>query len=259
MSIQSVERAFSVLTALSRRRAALTTVARDIDLPVSTVSRLLTTLEDLGAVVRDDDAQWSIGPAIHALGASDPDASIIVRVRSQLEALVALTGETAGVSVRDGRFVHYLDHVDSAHDVQIRDWTGERLPLHVASSGQVLLAYADDLVVADVLAAALETVASRTITDPAKLRQRLETIRRDGFAVTDREFSDDIASVAAPVFGPVGVVAAIHVHSPAYRFPSGEARTELIEAVTAAAASVSARSITAGSLSRQEPSSRSNP
>ncbi len=259
MSIQSVERAFSVLSSLSRRRAALTTVARDTDLPVSTVSRLLTTLEDLGAVVRDDDAQWAIGPAIHALGASDPDASIIMRVRSQLEALVALTGETAGVSVRDGRFVHYLDHVDAARDVQIRDWTGERLPLHVASSGQVLLAYADDQVITEVLATPLDPVASRTITDPAELRQRLERIRRDGFAVTNREFSDDIASVAAPVFGTVGIVAAIHVHSPAYRFPSGDARAELIEAVTAAAASVSVRATNADNLHHQEPSSRSNP
>lgn len=239
-SIQSVERAFTVLGALASGPAPLSVVARDVELPLSTVSRLLSTLESIGAVARADDGAWSIGPAIHALGAADPDAALVAAARPHLEALVAATGETAGISVRDGDVVRYLDHVAAEQDVQIKDWTGTSLPLHLVSSGQVLLAHAPAEVVERYLAGPLGGPTTRSLTTADALRERLAAVRRDGWSVTDRELSDEIASVAAPVHGPAGVVAALHVHGPAYRFPEAAARAALVGAVVTAAANMAA-------------------
>ena len=49
-------------------------------------------------------------------------------------------GEATGLSVLDGHDVLYLGQVEADHPVQVRDWTGERLPAHLVSSGFVLLA-----------------------------------------------------------------------------------------------------------------------
>ncbi len=243
-AVQSISRAFSVLESVAHGPVGLTQVARDVELPMSTVARLLSTLEELGAVVRDTNAQYLIGPAIHALGLADPDAALVALVRPQLEALVAFSGETAGVSVLDGDMVRYLDHVEADNDVQIRDWSGERCPLHVTSSGQVLLAGQAGEVVDAYLAQPLRASASRTLTTPTALRRRLARIERDGFAVTVQEFSDDISSAAAPIRDDSGhTVAAIHVHGPAYRFPDGDRLADLVATLTAAAASVSTHRI----------------
>ena len=56
------------------------------------------------------------------------------------------------------------------------------------------------------------------------------------------EYSLELNSVAAPVRNASGrVVAAIHLHGPAYRFPSAGRADEFAALVTAAAERVSAR------------------
>ena len=50
---------------------------------------------------------------------------------------------------------------------------------------------------------------------------RLNTVRRDGYAWTYREYADDINGVAVPVRNPHGqAVASLSVHGPSYRFPA---------------------------------------
>ena len=51
-TVQSVDRAFAVLRRVANVPGGISDVARAVDLPVSTVARLLGTLESLGAVVR---------------------------------------------------------------------------------------------------------------------------------------------------------------------------------------------------------------
>ena len=62
----------------------------------------------------------------------------------------------------------------------------------------------------------------------AALRARLAAVAAQPAAWVFGEYDDDINSVAAPVRDATGaVVAAVHVHGPAYRFP-GTADPEAI-------------------------------
>jgi IclR family pca regulon transcriptional regulator len=79
----------------------------------------------------------------------------------------------------------------------------------------------------------------RTVTDPARLRARLAEVRRAGHAWGLEEFAEGIDSVAAPVRDARGkAVAAIHVHGPAYRFPTAGDEARIAERVVDAAAAV---------------------
>nr|WP_257902262.1 IclR family transcriptional regulator C-terminal domain-containing protein [Saccharothrix obliqua] len=54
-----------------------------------------------------------------------------------------------------------------------------------------------------------------TITTPKALRTALATVRRDGYAISDRQIETITYSMAAPVHGPNGdVVAAVSVVVP---------------------------------------------
>ncbi len=219
--VQSVERAFAVLRCLSGGPAGVTDVADRVSLPKSTVSRLLSTLEELGMVEQiEPGGSYRVGSGMTEIAAAVlPGRSLIAAVRPHLHDLAKATGETAGLSIADGFDVLYLDQVDSDKQVQSRDWTGERLPAHTVSSGQVLLAFGAIDVDSD-LSRPLERLASGTLTDAKAIRSRLTEIAAKGYAWAFEEFLDGLNSVAAPIRDSSGrVVGAIHAHGPAYRFP----------------------------------------
>ena len=102
--------------------------------------------------------------------------------------------------------------------MSLRDWTGEQLPLHVVSSGLVLLADRSDAAVRAYARGGLDRYTEHTVTRVGELRRRIERARTDGHAWTVEEYSVGITSVAAPIRDGAGtVVAALHVHGPSYR------------------------------------------
>lgn len=241
--VQSIERAFSVVSALVDGPIGVTEVAERAAIPKSTAARLLASLAREQIVERHPgDARWRLGPRLVSLASAvRPTRSLIEIARPYLAELAASTGEAAGLSVPDGDTVHYIDQVDSRHPVAVRDWTGTRLPMHPVSSGLIFLAHrrAGDL--DHYLARPLERFTPRTVTDPEAIRQRLRQVQLEGYAWTRDEYADGISSVAAPVPDADGeIVAAVHVHGPSYRFPPDD-HDQVTREVTGAAARIAGR------------------
>lgn len=242
--IHSIERAFSVLLAIATEPAGITEVSRRVSLPVSTVARLLSTLEKLEAVVRQDDGvTYRIGPTVSNLAAGN-DTTLVGRARPFLTELVERLGETSGLSVLDGGEVLYLDHVGTDHAIQIQDWTGKRVPVHVVSSGLVMMAFQPQDRIEALIGRGLEPFTKHSTVSGTRLLERLDEIRSVGHAWTAEEFQIGITSIAAPVRNKFGeVVAAVHCHGPSYRFPADLDPAEIATAVIDAARRLSATKI----------------
>lgn len=241
--VQSIERAFAVLSALADGPIGVTDVARQVGVPKSTAARLLTALWHEGAVEQEaGGTRYRLGPRIADLAARHvPTRDLVAIARAHLAELATAIGEVAGVSVPDGRVVHYVVQVGTAHEVQVRDWTGSRVPMHAVPSGQVILASLAPSALDRFLVAPLEAYTPVTITDPAVLRDRLHRVRQDGHAWVHDEFSEGLAAVAAPIVGPEGeVVGAVHVHGPSYRFPAPGTADRVTERISRTAAAISA-------------------
>ncbi|MEE9414810.1 MAG: IclR family transcriptional regulator [Acidimicrobiales bacterium] len=220
-SVQSVDRAFSLLEAISRRPSGISELSRELDLATSTVARLLDTLEKLSAVERTNQGLFRIGSSILTMAASvDPARNITAVAQTHLVDLVEQLGEVAGLSIEVGYDVHYVTQVDSPNEVQVRDWTGERLPMHVVSSGLVFLAHWDETDLESFLERKLDQFTPDSINDPVELHRRIEQVRKDGFAWTHDELAVGLSSLAAPIYGVAGtIIGALHCHGPSYRFP----------------------------------------
>jgi DNA-binding IclR family transcriptional regulator len=237
-AVQSVERAFAILRCLSSGQAGVTDIAHRAQLPKSTVSRLLGTLEELGMVEQvATGGDYRIGAGVVEIAASVlPGRSLVAAARPHLLELIRATGESAGISVADGDTVHFLDQADSDNQVQGRNWTGDRLPMHSTSSGLVLLAFADEALRSAVMRKPLIASARHTITDAQALGRRLAEIRTIGYCWAYEEFSDGLNSVAAPIFDHDGIViGALHAHGPAYRFPGARSAEDISDLVVATA------------------------
>jgi DNA-binding IclR family transcriptional regulator len=243
-TVQSVERAFSVLQCLASGPAGVSEIAERTALPKSTVSRLLGTLVDLGAVEQSEAlGVYGLGELIIELSASaSPGRNLVSLARPHLIELVEQIDEAAGLGVLDGNKVYYLDQVDGDHEVQVRDWTGESVDAHVVSSGLVLMAYAPNDVRSGFLSEPFEAWTDNSVTDRALVAHRLDEIKRAGFAWVYEEMSEGLNSVAAPIVNPAGmVIGAVHAHGPSYRFPAPGAAASIAAAVVEAAQRVSDR------------------
>lgn len=237
-TVQSIDRAFAVLRALIPGAAGVTEIAERVQLPKSTVSRLLSTLEELGAVEQIEvGGGYRIGTGMAEIAAAArPGRTLVAAARPQLLSLSRLTGEAAGVSVPNGTEMLYLDQVNPDTELQVRDWTGTRIPMHAVPSGQVVLAAMRDDELDAYLRTPLVRFTDATIVDPEQLRARLAQVRADGWALAVDEFAEGLSSLAAPIASASGrVVGALHVYGPTYRFHN-ERDTEQIGALVVDAA-----------------------
>ena len=246
IGVQSIRRAFAVLRSLAGGPLGVSEVAVASRIPKSTAARLLAALAAEGAVEQvPGERRYRLGPDLLAIAKGLGETWDIVAIaRPALVDLTTELGEAAGVSIRDGWTVQYVDQVEppNPNPVQVRDWTGIRIPLHAVSSGQVFLAQLPGPVMARYLAEPLEAFTARTLTDAPSLLERLREVRRDGHAWVRDEYSVGISSVAAPIADArAEVVAAVHVHGPSYRFPPAGEEGRIAAAVRTAAARIGAR------------------
>ncbi len=240
-AVQSVERAFSVIGCLAGGPAGVSEIAERVELPKSTVSRLLVTLVELGVVEQSGPGGgYRLGQYLRSLaGSAQPTRRLIDISRPHLVELSHGTGEAAGLSVLENGQALYVDQVSAPSEIQVRDWTGERLAAHLVSSGLVLLAESGSEVVERYLAGPLERQTARTMTEPGALRKRLAGIRASGVAWVVEELIDGLSSVAAPIRDGQGrAIAAVHVHGPSYRFP-GAGRDDTVARLLAATERIS--------------------
>lgn len=237
--VQSLERAFAILRALSLGPAGVTELSERTGLPKSTVSRLLSSLEVERAVRQNDDGAYELDEGIAELATALRSARSAIEVaRPHMVELMELTGEAVGLNSFDGDVIRTLLQVDDpASSVVVRDWTNEPTPAHAVPAGLAILAHSTRAVQNGFLERAdLEVLTDNTITDPDEIRARFEAIRANGYAWVFQEFTDDINSVAAPIVDSSGrTTLALHVHGPAFRFPNGDDIDELGERVAATA------------------------
>jgi len=186
--VRAVQRAFDLLGHLGGDRSGVTLseLSREAGLPISTVARLLATLEQMGFAERRSDGRFGPGMRLIQIGLSAlRDLSIYDLAEPHLRRLAEATGETANLAVRaDETHAIYLRQVLSPRAVRHASWVGRMLPL-------------DRTAVGAALGGALDS---------------------RGYAVRRNTFEPDVVALAAPVHGPDdSVVAALSITAPSYR------------------------------------------
>jgi DNA-binding IclR family transcriptional regulator len=243
-SVQSVNRAVSILQVLARHGAAqVTQIAAELGVHKSTVFRLLATLEARGLVEHNSErGRYRLGYGVVQLAAGATkkhDLSLLSRpICGELAEKV---GETVNVAIHDGRTVISIDQVIGSPTVTTVNWVGQRTPMHATSAGKVFLANMPPEQLDAILAEGLESFTPYTVTDPAALKQQLADVRDRDYARSIEEHEIGLAAVAAPIRSMDGeVIAAVAVSGPIFRL-NEDTLAEVADHVLAAAAEISQR------------------
>jgi DNA-binding IclR family transcriptional regulator len=227
-NMQLVERVFAVLGALATTEGAnVTQIAQQTGLAKSTVSRICATLEQLNMVERRSPQElggrgFKIGRGLVALTAHVPQAQALTAIaQPYLQQLQEAIGESVALTLPEGDNAYVVIQITSQQAIQMRDWTGVRIPLYVQSTGRVFLAERPAEGLERYLQQPLLPYTNKTIGSPAELQRVLAQVRAQGYAWVFEEFEEGLAALAAPVRDTDGrVMAAVNVFGPTFRFPA---------------------------------------
>jgi len=224
---QSVDKALAILKQFSTTepQMGVSELARKLDLTKSTVHRLLASLLQAGLVAQDPQTRrYMLGRGIVQLSYTAMYSDPLLHVAlPYLHYLAHETGEATYLAERRGlEAVTVLQVLSPIMEEQL-GWY-PTLPLHSTSAGKVLLAHAGHTEQEALLSRELPRATEHTITDPAKLRQELERVRREGYATCFEEEDLGYNGIAVPVRNNEGqVIAALAIAGPSYRLTRDQA------------------------------------
>ncbi len=202
---------------LSEPVLGVSEIARRVDLHKSTVSRILSTLEQAGYVKREDgNGGFRLGLGLIALaGPLLADLDVRRAAYAALERLTRQTEETSALMVWNGHESVVVEQVQSPKPVRHTSSIGTRYDTYESSSVQVFLAEQQPRDIDRLMEKGL------LVGGPDTYPRDLATVRELGYAINDGGTSADEMGISAPVRDHRGiVVAAILMSAPRFRIPT---------------------------------------
>ncbi len=234
---QAVARAVSILKTFESGGGGLTAVqiAAKLNLNRSTVHRLLSVLEAEGLIARDyapsgdRHSAYRLGPTLVSLGGlALRQINLRAIALPHLRALAQKSDETVDLEILVGADVMIIEEVLAEHTLRVGvgDNIGARYPAHTTSTGKLLLAGLSETELKTTLPHKLAALTPFTITDRQALREQLDTVRLQGWAVSWEELEVGLVAIGAPITGRDGEpIAAVSISGPTARIDRSHINT----------------------------------
>ncbi|WP_343039143.1 IclR family transcriptional regulator [Propylenella binzhouense] len=239
--MQSLDRAISILEAVAAADGvSLSEIARRTGYPVSTVHRLLATLQNRGLASHDPaTGLWMVGVGLFRLGSAYLRIRKLPEIaRPIIREVLEAVDETVNVTVVDGDEIVCVAQAESHAAVRAFFRLGRRLPFHASAAGKAVLAASSPERQAQLVERLeLETFTPNTAHSRKKLMKRLAETTSRGYAIDDEEHTPGMRCVAAAILDEWGEpVGAVSISAPSVRMPA-----ERIESLGAVARETAAR------------------
>lgn len=238
-TLQTADRVLAALFLLADSgESGPSRVAHELQVSKATAFNLLRTLEKHGlATLNPETQRYALGPAVYRLNSgAEGYVDLVLVARPVMEKLRDHVNETVTLHTRIGRERVCIERFESRHVLRRCTNIGERWPLNSGATGLVLLAWETAGNLERFLRSwPLNALTPRTIADPVTLRATLAQVRTQGFAIRMEDPVIGVGSIAAPVIGQDGrVAAALTISGPLQRWTEEAMRNHLPELLDAA-------------------------
>ncbi len=231
--MQSLERFLDILetVAPAERGVGAADVAKAVDLPIATVSRLMHVLADYGLLHRPEGRrEYVLGPRLFSLvGTATTQLDLVDVARPHLEMLRDKTEETSSLQIRRGAHRVCVLEVPSRHQVRRVVPVGMTEPLGGSATGAVLLAGMTEAEREEVLAA-----MSLTSTKRRELKRMVQHALEHEWAINVEQWVPGLCGISAAVRENGQTIATLSVSGPSSRFTRERALSS-VEALVGAA------------------------
>jgi len=209
----AVERALAMLEAAAQESEGLSNaeISRKLEIPKSSASYILRTLEKQGYLHRDEESgKYRVGLKILSLSRGALSGIDVREVALPImRHLMEKTNLTCHLAILDGPEAVYIEKVEPQGFIRMDTWVGRRMRVHATSVGKALVAHIPQPQLEKIISErAMEKRTSKTITTLPRLLKELEKIRGQGYAVDDEENNIGARCVGAPIFNQQGLIEA---------------------------------------------------
>ena len=224
-AVRSVEKALIIINAFNEAKPEmnLSELCRVTGFSMPTAYRLVSTLQNSGYIsYSESNNSYRLGLKFFEVANQVARGTGLIQAALPiLERLSIRSHENASLSVVDRDTAICLASFDSGDSLKATINVGERVPLHAGALSRTLLAHLPELAQEQIINnRPLKVFTNSTITDPDALYESLRSVREVGYAYSQSEAVEGVASVAAPVRDYKGVVVgAVAIMSPAQRMP----------------------------------------
>lgn len=182
-------------------------LAAQLEMSKSSVHSHLTTLEQLGYVVRDSSGS-RLSLRLFQTGSRLRDQHELYSIgRLEVDQLVTMSEFTAGIAVEECGRALCLYHRTNQDNSSAVFSEGQTMPLHATASGKAILAAMDaDERTTLIDAHEFESYTESTHTTRESLEEELQQIGNRGVAFERGEYFADVSAVAAAVTDTDGSV-----------------------------------------------------
>ena len=216
--VQSVQRALTIVDELSRANQglSLSEIAEKIDLPVSTVYRIVQNLVAWDYIREREDGNYVLGFTLLELGNKVQDNLEIRNIaRKYMEQLNRETKETIYLAVLDKKNgeIIYVEKMESLHNIKLAASVGTRNYIHSTANGKCLVSGLSDEKIIELLSIkGMPALTEKTVTSLPEFLKEVKEVRQKGYAVDDLENEPGVRCVAAPIIDfNKNVVAALSI------------------------------------------------
>lgn len=210
----------------------------------STGYRYLSSLVQSGFIA-EGDGGFQLGPRIFQLArVARRNIGLAEVALPTMHELAKEVNETVLLTRRSGSVVVCLERVEAARAIRLSYERGHVLPINAGAAAEVLLAWSPPAEIAQILGdVPPQRFTASTLVDPHAIGERLENIRKNGYALSRGELDPDVLGIAAPIRGhDDSVRAAVSIAALSSRVNAKQARA-MSAAVLDAAAKITDRVI----------------
>jgi DNA-binding IclR family transcriptional regulator len=217
--MQGVARAADVLRALMPHQAGLTLaqLSGELELPKSSVHRLVAALNEEGLVSASKGGRVRLGPLMFEL-ANATQRALGEELYEAMHMLAKDLEETVDLAVLDGDSLRFVAQVPGRKRLSAVSAVGARFPLHCTSTGKLFLARMRRDRASDLLPARLPRLTQNTITSRKELWGELDRSLARGYGIDREEHHEGIAAIGTLLRDELGSVAGISVPMWTQRF-----------------------------------------
>lgn len=222
--IQVITRAAKILDALGAtpNGMSLGEIAQSVDLPRSTVQRIVGALDSVQLVRSHGVGGVRLGPALLRLIAN-VHTDVVAIAQPWLQALCDATGETVSLARASGLQLAIVHYVVADRELRVVPRIGMNLPLYSTSGGRALLALDSDEAAKELVGEAYQAITELTVRDFPALLAHLTEIRHTGLAYDRGETLEGISTMAVAIDTILGRFS-ISLLIPSARFQLNEER-----------------------------------
>ena len=185
-------------------------IVAETGIPKASAHRSLRELVELTALNFDPETKLYSGGLLLARFGAAVTANYDLRTvaRPFLQSLHEEFGHVVTLGIRNEETGVYIDKIEATDfGLRLHSEIGKSFPLHCTAMGKVLLCHAEPAVIRRVLNRKLKAYTENTITDAGQLREELQEIKTQGYAIDNEEITRGLVCVAAPIIGIDGNVA----------------------------------------------------